>query len=313
MPGHGLALTDANMLGLFFSNRYRFLTIAQFAKASELSRDRSEALLLKLWKRDIVGSFGNVVIAGHGKTSKVYYLKRRGWEILRAESGIPEEMIGSFREVHQEASWSPLMYHRLHLLDVMIAAELSVRARRHLNLARTFLEYCRVKLDRRLMRETADYVSGEEAAENRIIPDGAFIIENIESGRRGLFLIEMDMGTERLVSSITHDRRQGLHFRFEQYDKYLSSLRFAEKYAGYGKFESFTLLFVTVSEGRLANVRASLADLREESEEFYLFGLFGEVVEDFLGEVWRGRSPTDAGRYRLVADTKVRPQAPVFV
>jgi hypothetical protein len=125
----------------------------------------------------------------------------------------------------------------------MIAAELSVRGRPHLNLVRTFLEYRRVKREGRLMRETADYVSGEETAENRIIPDGALIIENIETGRRGLFLLEMDMGTERLTSSISHDRRTSLHFRFEQYDKYLSSLRFAEKYAAYGKFENFTLLF----------------------------------------------------------------------
>jgi len=36
--------------------------------------------------------------------------------------------------------------------------------------------------------------------------------------------------------------------------------------------------------------------------------LFSEVVEDFLGEVWRGRSPTDERLYRLVADTKVRPE-----
>ena len=111
----GFALTNANMLGLFFINRYRFLTINQFAKTSELSWERSQNLLSALYKRDILGSFGNVVIPGAGKTPKVYFLKRRGWEILRTESGIPEEMIGSFRDVHQEASWSPLMYHRLRL------------------------------------------------------------------------------------------------------------------------------------------------------------------------------------------------------
>jgi len=116
----------------------------------------------------------------------------------------------------------------------------------------------------------------------------------------------MDMRTERLVSSITHDRRQGLHFRFEQYEKYLSSLRFAEKYSAWGAFESFTVLFVTVSETRIAHVRGSLADLPEETSEFYLFGLSSEVVEDFLREVWRGRSPTDARRYRLVADTNTK-------
>ena len=64
MPRSGLSLTNANMLGLFFLNRYRFLTIAQFARVSGLSKVRCEALLLKFWKREIVGSFGNVVIAG---------------------------------------------------------------------------------------------------------------------------------------------------------------------------------------------------------------------------------------------------------
>ena len=86
MPRAGFALTNANMLGLFFINRYRFLTIAQFAKTSELSWERSQNLLNSLSKRDIVGSFGNIVLAGHGKTPKVYFLKRRGWE---ATIGLP--------------------------------------------------------------------------------------------------------------------------------------------------------------------------------------------------------------------------------
>ena len=64
------------------------------------------------------------------------------------------------------------------------------------------------------------------------------------------------------------------------------------------------MLFVTVSKNRLGNVRASLADLPQDTSEFYLFGLFSEVVEDFLGEVWRGRQLSDTRRYRLVADTK---------
>ena len=240
----------------------------------------------------IVGSFGNVVIAGGGKTPKVYYLKRRGWELLR--------LIGAYREVHKEASWSPLMYHRLHLLDVMIAAELAVRAKPHLNLVRSFLEYRREKKEGKLSRETSDYVSGEATAETRIIPDGAFIIENVENGRRALFLIEMDMGTERIVSSITHDRRASLHFRFEQYDRYLESLRFAEKYREFGEFDHFTLLFVTVSKERIEHVRESLANLNSGFHNFYRFGLIGEVVEDFLGEVWLSRLSTDATRYRLV-------------
>jgi hypothetical protein len=107
MPEAALTLTSANVLGLFFIQRYRFLTIAQFAKAAGLSKRHAEDLLHTFGRRGIVGSFGNVTIPGHGKTPKVYFLKRKGWELLRTESGIPDELIGSFAEVHQEASWSP--------------------------------------------------------------------------------------------------------------------------------------------------------------------------------------------------------------
>ena len=72
MSAGAINLTEANTLGLFFINRYRFLTIAQYAAVSGLSRAYAEDALLRFARQDIVGSFGNVVIAGHGKTPKVY-------------------------------------------------------------------------------------------------------------------------------------------------------------------------------------------------------------------------------------------------
>ena len=43
------------------------------------------------------------------------------------------------------------------------------------------------------MRETTDFVAEEEISENKIVPDGAFIIENLTSNKRALFFLEMDM------------------------------------------------------------------------------------------------------------------------
>jgi hypothetical protein len=77
------------------------------------------------------------------------------------------------------------MYHRLRLLDLLIALEVQVRGRPRLNLVRTFVEYRRVKRGNRIARETTDFVAAEETPENRIIPDAAFVLENIETGRRG--------------------------------------------------------------------------------------------------------------------------------
>lgn len=107
VKGSVLTLTPPAVLGLFFIQRYRFLTIAQFARASGLSRHRAEDLLHTLERRGLLGFFGFVRIPGHGKTPKAYYLTRRGWELLRRESDIPDELLGPFVETHLEASWSP--------------------------------------------------------------------------------------------------------------------------------------------------------------------------------------------------------------
>ena len=109
-----------------------------------------------------------------------------------------------------------------------------MRGRPHLNLARTFVEYRRVRRSTRIARETTDFVAREETPENRIIPDAAFVLENLETQRRGLFFLEMDMATERIVTRITHDRRVTLRYKIEQYDRYLTGGRFAETYKGCG-------------------------------------------------------------------------------
>ena len=295
----GVRLTENSLIGLFYAQRYRFLTITQFARLSSMTYDYAADLLKGFEMRGLIGYFGHVRIPGHGKTPKAYYLRRKGWELLRAESGIPEELIGSFVEAHRETSWSPQMYHRLRLLDLFVALELAVRAKPHIHLVKTFLEYRRVKRGNRLARETTDFVAEEEISENRIIPDGAFVLENVETTRRALFFVEMDMATERIVTKISHDRRLTLRFRMEQYDRYLTGGRFARTYAAHGAFRYFTLLFVTLGEERLKHVRAALADLPEELHDYHRFATFEEAQADLLGPVWLSRAPGDAQRHRL--------------
>ena len=294
-----LVLTPGTVLGLFFLQRYRFLTIAQVARAAGFSFDHTAELLRGLELRGIVGHFGHVRIPGHGKTPKAYFLKRRGWELLRRESDIPDEFLGPFVEAHQEASWSPQMYHRLRLLDLLIALEVQVRGRPHLNLVKTFLEYRRVKRGGRIARETTDFVAAEETPENRIIPDAAFVLENVETGRRGLFFLEMDMATERIVTQISHDRRITLRYKIEQYDRYLTGGRFARTYAAYGEFGYFTLLFVTYGEERIENIRRAMADLPAELHAYYRFSTFEAAQANFLDAIWKGRAVSDNGLYPL--------------
>lgn len=294
-----LTLAPSTVLGLFFIQRYRFLTIAQFARAAGLSVDHSGDVLRALELHGMLGHFGHVRIPGHGKTPKAYYLKRKGFELLRRESDIPEELLGPFVETNLEASWSPQMYHRLRTIDLVIALEIGVRSRPHLNLVRTFVEYRRTRKNGRLARETTDFVAGEETPENRIIPDAAFVLENVETEKRGLFFLEMDMATERIVTQISHDRRVTLRHKIEQYDRYLTGGRFAQTYASYGAFRHFTLLFVTYGEVRVDNIRRATADLPQELHAYYRFTTFEPAQADFLGQVWKSRSPDDEELYRL--------------
>src|SRR3954452_19345790 len=158
MPSaRGLILTDGAVLGLFFIQRYRFLTIEQFARVSAMHRETASKQLRALELHSLLGHYGNITLPGYGRTPKVYFLTRKGWEILSRESDIPSELIGTHKETHVEARWSPQMYHRLRRVDLRIAAEGAVRSREHLTMVRTCLEYRRVKRGTQVARETTDY------------------------------------------------------------------------------------------------------------------------------------------------------------
>ena len=147
-----------------------------------------------------------------------------------------------------------------------------------------------------------DYVDSAESAENKIIPDAAFILENTTSKRRALFFLEMDMGTERIITASSLSHQTSLHRKFSQYDRYLKSLRYTKTYAEYGEFRSFTLLFVTLQEARIENIRGELADLSQDLAAYYRLTTFEEAMGDFLGAIWKSRSLTDLSVYSLVRE-----------
>ena len=98
-----LTLTDGAVAGLLAIQRYRFLTIRQFARTAGFSFDHAAELLRRFESRGILGHFGHVGIPGQGKTPKVYVLKRKGFELLKRECDLHPEALGPFVEAHMEA------------------------------------------------------------------------------------------------------------------------------------------------------------------------------------------------------------------
>src|SRR5512135_1100434 len=122
LTAKSFTLSEQAILGLFYIQRYRFLTIDQFARAAVYKRSTASDQLRILEHRGLLGYFGNTGKVGYGKTPKVYFLTRKGWEILTRESNISPEMIGNYKEVRVESRWSPQMYHRIHTVDMLISA-----------------------------------------------------------------------------------------------------------------------------------------------------------------------------------------------
>jgi hypothetical protein len=66
MPrGKNLTLTDTAAFGLFFIQRYRFLTIDQFARIASLNRTTAAGQLRFLERQGFLDHFGNTKLAGH--------------------------------------------------------------------------------------------------------------------------------------------------------------------------------------------------------------------------------------------------------
>lgn len=294
----GRLLGRGTLSALLSCQHYRFLTIPQFARVAGCSSDHAGEVLRGLAARNIVGYFGFVSIPGHGRTPKVYFLKRRGWELLIGESDYTPEEIGRFVPVTPDTMWTPQMYHRLRLLDLVIALEVAVRQLPHIRLVKTFIEYRRVKPTH--ARETTDFVSDAETPDNRIVPDGAFILENYTTGRRALFFIEMDMGTERIATKTSRDTSATIIRKLTQYDAYLTSGRFARTYSPFGDFRSFLLLFVTYGRERITNIRRAAGTLSPRLHGYYRFADFPDANTHLLGSIWQSRDSADPKTYPIV-------------
>src|SRR5512132_2211763 len=91
----------------------------------------------------------------------------------------------------------------------------------------------------------------------------------------------MDMGTERVVSQITRDKRISLFHKLSQYDRYLQSLRYRQTYAAFGDFRFFTLLFVTIGEQRIENIRREMERLPREFSDYYRLTTYERAMGDF--------------------------------
>jgi len=177
-----------------------------------------------------------------------------------------------------------------------LSLEIAVRNNEKYDLEKVFLEYNR----QGYISETTDYIEDPEIPQNRITPDGAFILKNIEQDISRLHFIEMDMGTETIQSIITKNPKFTLYNRMKKYDRYLEKERYKKKYKAWGNFENFRLLFITTTDERVENIRKKIFDLDITKTQFYMFNTHDKITKNFFNNQWKKRAIDDDGFYSIV-------------
>jgi len=201
-----LSVTDVTLQALSAIMEYRYLSVNQVAVICGLKPKSASEMLLRMERQRLLGFFGNVGIRGYGKTPKVYFLTKRGHALLSEELEAKGQTIGAYRQINISSRWSPLMYHRLATLDVLSYVERDCRQLRDYRLIGTLVEYRRERVGSRWRKETTDYVADTKDPADKIIPDAGFALEQRASGKRALFLIEVDCGTTRLAPRLKPDQ-----------------------------------------------------------------------------------------------------------
>jgi len=294
-----VSISSDVLTGLLAIQRYRLLSVDQFSRASNLKPTHIRDVLRIFERKKLLGSIGNVGLRGGAKAPKLYYLTRSGYNTMLDAGGFSEDDIGSFVRAHTSTRWTPVMAHRMATIDLVLAAEAGVREITNYRLVRCFHEYRRTRRGRgQLQPETSDYVAKPFGAETRIVPDAAFILENMDTGNRGLFFIETDRGTERLTSG--SEGNYSIMRKFQLYEQYLTGGRFADTYASHGDFQFFTLLFVTTTAQRIENTRRAAQRLTERLHPYFKLATHEEAQQHLLAPIWWSRDVHDPIRGGLI-------------
>lgn len=290
-------LHSDDLLLIFNIQKYSFLTINQSVKALNNGRGYQGIArrLRAISERGYLSFFGHTKV-GFANVPKVYHITRKGYHVL--EENFFYEQIGDFRQ-KSPPKWTAKTQHRLALVDVLIALDNSLTRFDHLDLVKVATEYRYIKSGKFPRAETTDYISEDHTKENKIVPDGAFILHSRRTDARILFFIEIDMGTENITSRVATSSNFPLLLKFKKYDHYLANKTYSQKYQQFGRFDYFIMLFITTTPKRIANVKKALPRLPEKLNKHYRFNTFSEVANNFLNESWQTRQSDDPRGYKL--------------
>lgn len=279
---HKLTERDLQVSGLL--EKFRILTTSQIWRLVYPSLQKAQTRLLRLVQAGLVQRFAYpVLLREGGKGEYVYHVNRKKPRI--SLSGVQ---------------------HTLALNNVRIAFEQGCREREGINLVGFIPEYEGRKGNAlqhgRPERATQDSVqdSARFGRQTVLIPDAIICLESARTGVRGLFFLEVDMGSEKLLAG-THGTYSLLD-KMLRYQDYKTSRGF-ERYSDmFGfEFKGFRVLTLMNNDNRIQRLRRELTG--RGIQRFIWFAEITTMTQKTLfDKIWSVTNVSDKDKYSIIGN-----------
>ncbi|MBN4081379.1 replication-relaxation family protein [Caldithrix abyssi] len=259
---------------------YRILTTSQIQRLLYPSLQKTSTRLLRLYKNKIVKRFPYPVLMSEGgKGEFIYHIKRKPKISLMA------------------------VQHTIHLNDIRIDFELACRKLDHIDLVAFIAEYKgmvnKEGWPRRVVEDGVNDIDNFDRKVS-IIPDAVICLENKQTKKRALFMLELDMGSQKLQSG--DPGCYSVLKKLMLYKQYLDSQGF-ERYNEMFKyqFRGFRVLTVMNNPRRIQITRRELTN--NGIHRFIWFTEMNRINTNTLFEkIWMRTNVGDDNRYSILGD-----------
>jgi len=225
---------------------YKYLTSSLFKKLfNEKSIRTVRYRLHELWTKNFVRRIRLPHLVGEGSPELIYILNRKGFNIVKNDCKFVD-----FEKTDKCISpQSKGIFQLKHLLSVnsfIVSLEISTR--------QFDVEIIELKAyyNRPITLEAHDV----HFLSRTLIPDAMFVL--FRNGKRALFFLEADRGTEPLRSFL-NKKRSNISQKIEIYTKILET----ESFLKLGEFKGFRVLIVTPDIKRLNNIKYAISEMAD--------------------------------------------------
>ena len=220
-----------------------------------------------------------VLLREGGKGEYVYHLRKRPKTVMTA------------------------LRHMLQINEVRIAFALACGKCDGINLVEFIPEYRGVRRDDgRPGRAVEDSVAVRNGSEHQgtLIPDAVVCLEQAKTGNRALFFLEVDLGSEKLVSM--EPGRYSLLKKMLLYNEYLKTKGFKRYNEMFDyEFKGFRVLTLMDNAKRIQVLRRELT--KRGIQKFVWFAKIQEISRQTLFDpMWLRADPTDVNAYSIIRD-----------